>query len=106
MGQTETRQTFELVNVELKKGTHWVFSEALSRRQIKINSKTNSKTNSKMKGRNKGVKQRDTVLYVLYQNEKNSLEKCSKAYICPIILILHFGMGFGMGFGIHFSFAA
>ena len=56
-----------------------------------------------MKGRYNGVKQGDTVLY-LVRILKKSFKKGGKVYICPIILILHFGIGFGIGFGIHFSF--
>ena len=49
-----------------------------------------------MKGQNEGAKQRDTVLCL--GRIKTSFKKGGKAYICPIILILQFGIGIGIDF--------
>ena len=51
-----------------------------------------------MKGQNKGTQ------FYAWVRIKNSFKKGGKVYICPVILILHFGIDFGIGIGIDFSF--
>ena len=51
-----------------------------------------------MKGQSKGRQ------FYAWAESKISFKKGGKAYIYPIILTLHFGIGFGIGIGIDSSF--